>query len=328
MPSVLKSKQKTNNIKSKLSRYKHLLVLVFVAVILLISTNILKSIHSNSFADTQASTVTCNKAVGPFTQKGAKIFQADGKQFIPYGITVYGLAGSDYQIQQATVAAQINAAAAAWCSNIVRLQVAPKNLIGSNGTTYSQTFMDAINSAVSIAEKNNMVVVISAQTEKIGQVKQPVASTAQFWKDITNVYGNDPQVIFDLFNEPRLQTGNITTDWQIWQKGAFYSGTMYLGMQTLADDVRSYGAKNLLWIEGPEGAGTLDQVGSYPIKGANPFMYAIHHPVGSHDSTTWDSDFGYLVKNGIAPVVDGEWTNYASSTQSECWPDAPTTVSA
>jgi hypothetical protein len=34
------------------------------------------------------------------------------------------------------------------------------------------------------------------------------------------------------------------------------------------------------------------------------------------------------VNKNIAPVVDGEWTNYASGTKGECWQDAPTAVPA
>ena len=62
-------------------------------------------------------------------------------------------------------------------------------------------------------------------------------------------------------------------------------------------------------------------------------MYALHHPAGPPGTASWDADFGYLVTMGIAPVVDGEWTNYEPATtvnpmpvRSSCWPDAPTSV--
>ena len=62
-------------------------------------------------------------------------------------------------------------------------------------------------------------------------------------------------------------------------------------------------------------------------------VYAVHHPAGSLERATWEADFGYLVRRGIAPVVVGEWTNYEPKPtlnptwqRSSCWPDAPVTV--
>jgi hypothetical protein len=94
-------------------------------------------------------------------------------------------------------------------------------------------------------------------------------------------------------------------------------------MQDLSDAVRAQGADNLIWIEGPFKANNLGKVDSYPVTGG-PLMYAIHHPYGAHNTTVWWKDFGYLVTQGIAPVVVGEWSNYASTRA--CWDDAPTAV--
>jgi hypothetical protein len=175
-------------------------------------------------------------------------------------------------------------------------------------------------------ESYGMVVVLNAQTQDVGKEPGPTHATQAFWHALTGVYGNDPQVAIDLFNEPRINTGAVASTWQIWQRGGTYRGASYLGMQNLSDAIRADHATNLIWIEGPYTAGTLDRVGSYPVTGG-PLMYAIHHPRGAHNSTVWWQDFGYLVKNGTAPVVVGEWSNYAS-TRSECWPDAPSAVPA
>jgi len=64
-------------------------------------------------------------------------------------------------------------------------------------------------------------------------------------------------------------------------------------------------------------------------------VYALHHPAGQPGPASWDADFGYLITTGVAPVVDGEWTNYEpyptvnpETLSSSCWPDAPTSVPA
>lgn len=57
---------------------------------------------------------------------------------------------------------------------------------------------------------------------------------------------------------------------------------------------------------------------------------AVRHPAGDHDTSAWYDDFGYLINTGVAPVVDGEWTNYRPfpGASSECWADAPAQVPA
>ncbi|HEV2412214.1 MAG TPA: cellulase family glycosylhydrolase [Candidatus Saccharimonadales bacterium] len=271
----------------------------------------------------------CAKAKGPFTVHGTTVMQDNGQPYIPYGITVPGLAQGDYSAQTiSTDESQIQAAANDWCSNTVRLQVSQDSLVGVSGTVYSKPFMDAIKAEVSYAENLGLVVVINAQTEVVGNEPLPTIATHAFWKSLTGVYGSDPQVVFDLFNEPHTSIGGNTQNdiWEIWQNGGVRQNVTYLGMQQLATDVRSFGAKNLFWIEGPNTASTLSEVTSYPITNVGPMVYAIHHPKGTHNVITWQSDFGYLITQHVAPVVVGEWTQYASATQSECWSDAYTAV--
>ena len=63
----------------------------------------------------------------------------------------------------------------------------------------------------------------------------------------------------------------------------------------------------------------------WPIFGARPMAYSIHHPSGPHQVWNWRKQFGWLAEQRYAPVVDGEWTNFAAS-RGECWPDAPQRV--
>jgi hypothetical protein len=103
-------------------------------------------------------------------------------------------------------------------------------------------------------------------------------------------------------------------------------------MQSLADYLRKDGSQNLLWVEGINYSATFDYViqKKVGIEGDEPFMYAIHHSSSGqpHDSASWDPEFGDLVKDGIAPVIDGEWSNWAdaSATNLMCWANAPEAV--
>ena len=96
----------------------------------------------------------------------------------------------------------------------------------------------------------------------------PTTQTEAFWKVMSSLYGQNPDVIFDLFNEPRR--ADYPTEagtWKFWKHGGNYHGRHFIGMQPLARYIRGLGARNLFWIEGPHTAGTLDEVVSHQITG-------------------------------------------------------------
>ena len=193
------------------------------------------------------------------------------------------------------------------------------------------TFLGLIEGEVTTALNAGLDVVLNDQTEGGGNpaaVGMPTTQTEAFWKVLSGKYGKNPDVIFDLFNEPRR--ANFPTEagtWKFWKHGGNYHGRHFIGLQPLARYIRGLGARNLLWIEGPHTAGTLDEVVSHQITRAGPLEYAINHPGGvnvRHDSSDWYTRFGYAAKK--VPMTDAEWTNY-SSTRS-CWANAPTSVPA
>ena len=271
----------------------------------------------------------CGKARGPFHARGTKVIGAHGRLFVPYGITVPGLGNSGYRPFIPLDDAKIRATATSWCANTVRLQIGQANLVGLNGKGFSRSFLRAVEGEVKVAEKSHLVAVLTAQTEDAGKQPAPTRATVNFWKDLSRVYRHDPQVIFDLFNQPRISTqtrcGNAR-DWRLWHTGGKFQRHSYVGMQALVRDVRADGASNLLWVEGPCFANSLSKLASHLIKGRN-IVYAFQHPHGTHDAAQWYADFGWVVFRRVGPVVDAEWTNYAAA-KSECWPDAPTAVPA
>ena len=271
----------------------------------------------------------CPKATGPFHVSGAKVTGAHGQVFVPYGITVSGLANPGYLDILSLDHAKIEATASFWCANTVRLQISQDSLVGPNGTKLARRFLHAIEGEVRLAEKRGLVVVLNDQTEDLGFQPAPTQVTVAFWKQLSRVYKNDKQVIFDLFNQPRIEPNarcGLTSDWRFWRRGGRYRGKTYVGMQALVDDVRADGAHNLLWVEGPCYANSLSGLGSHRISG-HDIVYAFQHPRGDHDTAQWYEDFGWLIFRHIAPVVDAEWTNYAAA-KSECWTNAPTAAPA
>ena len=302
-------------------------------------------------AETTASSVSCDTATGPFTVSGTQVLGAGSRVFVSYGITIPGLVGGNWQAAINIDPPKIKAAADYWCANTVRLQVSQDNLLGPHGNRPNPAYMAAIESEVSLAESYHLVVVLNDSTESAPTATQsyqqgPTRGTETFWKDMAVIYGHDPQVIFDLFNEPRTYSSGMSEaeKWRLWRNGTgtgTFNGHHYLGMENLAMYVRTtVGATNLFWIEGPDYSNTFGgmETQNALITGVSGVVYAIHHPAGPHDVLNWYRDFGYLIDTGAAPVVDGEWTNYAPKAEfgllptipvpanSECWQDAPSQV--
>jgi hypothetical protein len=155
---------------------------------------------------------------------------------------------------------KIEATAQSWCANTVRLQLNQDNLVSPDGTGLDRAYLNAVKTEVAAAEQHHLVVVLNDNTEfgppTVSRAqKGPTPATEVFWKNLTALYGHDPQVIFDLFNEPRAYSPgmSLAQTWQLWHDGGVFRGVSYpFGMAQLAQYVRStLGAQNLFWIEGP-----------------------------------------------------------------------------
>jgi hypothetical protein len=277
--------------------------------------------------------------------QGTQVLAGNGQAFVSYGTTVPGLQFLDWRTFAQVDLDKIDATAQSWCANTVRLQLNQDNLVSPDGTGLDRAYLTAIETEVTAAEQHHLVVVLNDNTEfgppAVSRAqKGPTPATEAFWKDVAAVYGHDPQVIFDLFNEPRTYSPGmpLAQTWQLWHDGGVFRGVSYpVGMAQLAQYVRStLGAQNLFWIEGPDISSSFaGMAGQGALLKVSGVVYSVHHPAGLHDAASWDAGFGYLVTTGAAPVVNGEWTNYepapaagSSAPHSYCWQDAPVTVPA
>jgi len=294
-------------------------------------------------AGTAAKASPCGKAVGPFTVHGTKVLAKNGSVFISYGMTVSGLQEGNWAQLIPLDLAKIAVIADDWCANTVRIQLNQDLLLGPNGTGFDPEYMAAIQSEVSLAENYKLVVVLNDETNFSPPAVRhyqadPTVGTEVFWRDMTRVYGSDPQVIFDLYNEPRTSVPTMpeATLWRLWLNGGYFKHVYYtFGMAELASYVRyTAGARNLFWIEGPRySLSFAGMIRYHALIHVSGVVYSIHHAQGNHDVKDWNAAFGYLVEDGIAPVVNGEFTNYEPLPDPKvdlipgyCWTDAPTAI--
>ncbi len=269
----------------------------------------------------------CRHVTGPFHENKNEITDSAGQRYIPYGIVVTGLGNPNWAARATGDSAQISASAASWCANTLELHVFQYALFNPDGSINS-SFLKLIESEVSQGLALGLVVAIDDQTEggPPNSAGLPEAQTKTFWTELTSLYGKNPDVIFDLYNEPRrVASYSETATWQYWLNGGTYRGTKFIGMQTLARYVRRAGSRNLFWIEGPHTGGSLQYVNRYQVTRAGPLEYGVNHPGGvtaPHNAGYWDTRFGD--NSSIVPMTDTEWTNYASTRS--CWANAPKSV--
>jgi cellulase (glycosyl hydrolase family 5) len=236
------------------------------------------------------------------------------------GITIAAL--QNYLLFTQGVQDQISAAQH-WNVNAIRLQIVQDKLVGAAGNKYSPEYMANIRRIVAFALHRHLNVILNAQTEiTVGYSANenlPTAATSAFWQYMIHYYGDNPHVVFDLFNEPRF------CNWAQWTRS----------MQSLVNYVRRAGSRNQLWAEGLWWGSTF--AGLPHLLSGQGIVYSFHHPgapwpwqgwvpgyqPGVTGPPLWNAAFGDLAARGV-PMVNGEFVNYIGGYY---WPHSTQMVS-
>jgi len=161
------------------------------------------------------------------------------------------------------------AAMAAWHVNSVRVPLNEDCWLGINGVpaAYSGVaYQAAIAQYVELLHQQGLFVILDLHWAAPGTVpatRQLVMADADhapsFWSSVATTFKADPAVIFDLYNEPTIDTGDAQTSdpWTCWRDGCAIDpgdGVAYAwhsaGMQQLVDAVRATGARQLVMAGG------------------------------------------------------------------------------
>jgi hypothetical protein len=164
-----------------------------------------------------------------------------------------------------------------------------------------------------------------------------------FWTQMATDFGDNPAVIFDLFNEPYPTAVGSQSPYQVLLNGAqqtslsFNSGKSpspiaytwtSAGMQSLVNAVRNAGGKNLIMVGGPNAAGDLSGFltangGYFPTDPLNNIAVSWHaYGVSSASSTVPNASYSAqvnpttvaigLLAQGL-PIIIGETGGCAGS---------------
>jgi hypothetical protein len=105
------------------------------------------------------------RAIGPFSVDGTQVLGSRRQVFVSYGITVPGLQSLNWPDFVSLDLEKIAATAEDWCANTVRLQLSQDDLLGADGTGFNQAYLTAVESEVTAAEQDHLVVVLNDNTE-------------------------------------------------------------------------------------------------------------------------------------------------------------------
>lgn len=125
-----------------------------------------------------------------------------------------------------------------------------------------------------------------------------------FWAYIAPKYKNVPNVLYELYNEPILFSGELgvgNPDWAPWKDF----------IQPVVNQVRTAAPKNLILVGSPKWDTTLEGAIRSPIAGSNIVYVCHNYPKnpkpnsgGAYESI-WDTAFGTV--SDIYPVFMTEW---------------------
>jgi len=210
-----------------------------------------------------------------------------------------------------------------WNINAVRIGLAQARWFGRkcDGATYGTR----LDHAVAMANAHGLYAILELHWTDvggkapcdagcdIGLQPMPDVENIQLWKEVAARYGNNPGVLFDIFNEP------ATGDWSCWRNGGCtvnagtVPGVSYTaaGMQQLFDAVRSSAANSVVIVAGANLAEDLSGIGGYLIAG-DQIVYGAHVYRGLGGATSdWLARFGSL--GATNPVMATELGSFDCS---------------
>lgn len=263
-------------------------------------------------------------AAGAYSVVGNKIVDATGNTVIVHGVNrpslEWSCTGTTVNNQGGGIpATDFATIRSKWNANAVRLPVSEDRWLPGTASTCSG-YQTTVENAVKEVEAQGMIAIIDLHWSDqgnsgnaTGQQCMPDANSVTFWQQVANVYKGDPNVWFELYNEP-YPPGSGSAAWSLWQNGGTVTCNSLVGghsatwnapgMQKLVNTIRAAGANNIIIAGGLAFSSVLS--GAPSLTGGN-VAYAIHiYRQGSgFSSSGWDGQIGST--DSRSPVVATEF---------------------
>lgn len=256
---------------------------------------------------------------------GNTILDASGHQVVVHGVDrpslEWSCTGANVNNQGSGIpASDFTTMKSAWNADAVRISVSQDRWLAGTHDTCSG-YQNTVAAAIHNAEVAGLIVILDLHwsdqgdtANTSGQQCMPDQNTVTFWQQVAAVYKTDPNVWFELYNEPYPPGASQAAKWNLWQNGGSVTCSALVGghsatwnapgMQTLVNTVRNAGANNIVIAGGLDFSSVLS--GAPHLVGSN-IAYAIHiYRQGSGFSAGgWDSQFGNT--EASVPVVATEF---------------------
>ncbi|GFN29774.1 carbohydrate-binding domain-containing protein [Paenibacillus xylaniclasticus] len=267
------------------------------------------------FVDVPASIDPLLKAPGkkPSEAGALRIIEHDGKKTLGdkdgYPIQLRGM--STHGLQWFPEILNNNAFATLandWSSNVVRLAM----YVGEGGYASNPSVIkQRVISGIEYAIANDLYVIVDWHVHAPGNPNASVYSGAlDFFKEISELYPNHPNIIYELANEPSSNDGGVagegvTNDAAGWQAVKSYA-------EPIIRMLRDSGNENLVIVGSPNWSQRPDLAADDPIDDDNT-AYTVHFYTGTHMPAADSSNRGnvmsnarYALEHGVA-VFSTEW---------------------
>ncbi|TPN86109.1 cellulase family glycosylhydrolase [Aquimarina algicola] len=174
-----------------------------------------------------------------------------------------------------------------WNSSIIRVAMGVKEVWdGGNGYIDNPDFQkNKIQKVIDAAIANGIYVIIDWHTHEAEKYTQ---QAADFFKEMAKLYGNNPNVIYEVYNEP------IGQSWPTIKQYA----------ETVIAAIRSEDPDNLIIVGSSTWSQDVDIASNNPINDANT-AYTLHFYAGTH-SEGLRNKARTALSNGVAVFVT-EW---------------------
>ena len=219
--------------------------------------------------------------------EGNKIFDANGNRVMLTGVNCASL---EWLCNPEKLLATVIEAMDGWKANTIRLPLSQDRWYGFGGDQVGEDesgerYRSIVDKIIEEIAKRRKYVIIDLHRSNCGSWGEfisgnmPDMNSLVFWKSIAKRYGNHPNVLFGIFNEP------FKVSWECWRDGGEVtveyapqnvgnqimrdeSGEPILekltyqtpGLQKMVDTVRALGAKNIAIIAGLDWGYELDGV--------------------------------------------------------------------
>ncbi|MET0593847.1 MAG: glycoside hydrolase family 5 protein [Polyangiaceae bacterium] len=285
--------------------------------------------------------------------EGARIVDSNGNTVRLTGLSWFGLETSNYaphglwsrsmdSLLDKMASLGYNSLRLPFCSQLFDAGSTPNGIdFGQNPDLSGLTGLQIMDKIIAGAQKRGIRVLLDRhRPDSAGQ--SPLWYTGSYsedrwindWKMLAQRYAGNPTVIgADLHNEPHGEAtwgdGNMTTDWRL---AAERAGNAILAVNPdwliVVEGIEKTGGDYYWW------GGNLRNAGAAPVRlnVAQRLVYSSHdYPSSLHAQTwfsdptypanlpgVWDTNWGYLVKQGVAPVLLGEFgTKYQTDSDKQ-----------